>query len=104
MRLPTIFAGIVLLTACSERKPADVALTNTQVEEGIRSRFAADADLNRADLKVNADVSDHNVTVSGNVTSEAMRTRAVQMAQSFQKNLVDTDKIDVKPVDVARAD
>jgi hyperosmotically inducible periplasmic protein len=102
----TTLAGIVLLTGCSNTATtrSEVSMTDTQVEEGILSRYAADADLNRADLKVDADVSDHKVTVSGTVPTEAMRSRAVEMAQSFQNSLVVNSKIDVKPADVARAD
>ncbi|MEO5924692.1 MAG: BON domain-containing protein [Bryobacteraceae bacterium] len=97
--------GFAVFTGCSETtKPVDVGMTDTQVEDGIKSRYAADADLARADLKVDADVSDHKLTVSGSVTTEAARVRAVDMAKAFEPSLLLTDKIDVKPLEIPRAE
>ena len=98
-------AGLGLLVGCTMTpKPAEVALTDQQVEDGIRSRLAADASLQAANLDVDADVSDHRVTVSGTVPSESVRSRAVEIAQSFQAGLTVNSKIDVKPRDVPRAE
>ncbi|MEO5923684.1 MAG: BON domain-containing protein [Bryobacteraceae bacterium] len=106
MRVLTLLtaAGLVVLTGCTTSKPVETALTDTQVEEGIRSRLVADMDLRRAALSVDADVADHKVTLSGTVPTEALRTRAVDMAQTFQPGFIVNAKIDVKPVEVPRGE
>jgi len=96
---------LAILTACNDRnKPVKTTLTNSQVEDSIRSRFATDADLARASLKVDANVNDQKLTLSGTVPTEAERTRAVDMAKALEPGMTVTDKIDVKPTEISRSD
>ena len=44
------------------------------------------------------------MTLSGTVTTQDQRTRAVALAKSAKSGLVVTDKIDVKPTEISRAD
>jgi osmotically-inducible protein OsmY len=78
-------------------------MSDADLENSIKAKLDADAQLKAADLDVDADVDDNKVTLSGTVDSEALRMRAVEMAKSVQANLIITDKIDVKPREVTRA-
>jgi hyperosmotically inducible protein len=60
--------------------------------------------MRAADFDIDADASRNEVTISGKVESQEMRTRAVEMVKSAQPGLVVNDKIDVQPRDVSRAE
>jgi len=50
-----------------------------------------------ADLDVRADVTKNEVTLSGTVESEAVRSRAVELAKTAHIGVVVNDKMTVKP-------
>ena len=70
---------------------------NAKLEKAVRARFDSDERVKAANLKVNADVTKNEVTLSGTVDSEALRARAVELAKSAHAGVIVTDKITVKP-------
>jgi osmotically-inducible protein OsmY len=59
--------------------------------------FAGDEQVRTADLSVRADVTKNEVTLSGTVDSEAVRSRAVELAKTAHVGVVVNDKMTVKP-------
>jgi hyperosmotically inducible periplasmic protein len=107
-----LIIGLMLASAvqfgCSadNNRPAEAAgeaaLTDTQLEERIESAIHANTGLN--DIDADANAKDNLVTLSGTVETEAQRTTAVQLARDTHPGLVVTDKIDVKPRELTRAE
>ena len=107
MRLKTLVAvfGFLTLLACSDTKTTSAPkMTNSELETQIKARLEADPDLRAANLSVDADAKEGEVKLSGTVSSEALRTRAVQTVQSYRSDLRLVDKVDVKPPEITRAD
>ena len=83
--------------------PASKAqMTNSELEEKIKARFKTDAQLNAANLSVDANVDRNEITLSGTVGSESLRTKAIELAKSAHAGLIVTTKIDVKPGEISR--
>jgi osmotically-inducible protein OsmY len=59
--------------------------------------FASDEQVKSAKLSVRADVTKNEVTLSGTVESEAVRSRAVELAKTAHVGVVVNDKMTVKP-------
>jgi osmotically-inducible protein OsmY len=77
-------------------------VTDSDLKTMIEDRLNSDAELRAADLGVKAD-ADHNMaTLSGTVPSEALRTRAVEMAKGVRPGMTVDDKIDVKASEANR--
>jgi len=74
-----------------------VALTDDELDGSVSAKLHEDPQLSPYNLDVNADASKNRVTLSGNVPSETLRLRAVDLAKQTHAGLVVTDKIDVKP-------
>ena len=72
-------------------------LSDADLEQAIRAKFESDAQLKDAKLDVDADVDKNEVTISGTVRSQDLRTKAVELTKSVQAGLTVNDKIDVKP-------
>ena len=77
--------------------PGNLKISSSELENAIKAKFKADDQLRAADLSVTADVDKNEVTLSGSVPSQALRSKAVQLAKSAQSGVTVTDKIDVKP-------
>lgn len=84
-------------------KPATTKLTDSDIENKIRAKFDVDEQIKAAKLDIDADANDNKVTLSGKVESQALRSKAVEMAKSAHPNIVITDKIDVEPREVERS-
>lgn len=69
---------------------------NAKLEKAVKSMFARDERVRMADLSVRADVTKNEVTLSGTVDSEAVRSRAVELAKSAHVGVVVNDKMTVK--------
>ena len=69
---------------------------NAKLEKAVKSMFAQDEQVRRADLTVRADVTKNEVTLSGTVESEAVRSRAVELAKTAHAGVVVNDKMTVK--------
>ncbi len=109
--IPLSLLAIGLLSAAGcgrsvdERKgPEALPLTDSDLKSNIEAKINSDDALRRANLDVDVDAAENRATISGTVTTEAMRTRAIELAQSAREGLVLESKIDVKPPDVARED
>lgn len=70
---------------------------DADLESAIRVKFDSEEQLKGANLNVDVDVEKNEVTLSGTVTSEAERSKAIDLAKSAQAGLTVNDKIDVKP-------
>ena len=70
---------------------------NAKLEKAIKTMFERDEQVRRADLSIRADVTKNEVTLSGTVESEAVRSRAVELAKTAHVGVVVNDKMTVKP-------
>lgn len=87
-------------TASGEKaKMSDGDLENT-----IKAKLESDTQLKAAGLSVNANADRNEATLSGTVETQALRSKAIELAKSAHKSLVLTDKIDVKPRELTRAE
>lgn len=77
-------------------------MTNSELEERIKAKFKTDAQLDAANLSVDASVDRNEITLSGTVGSESLRTKAIELAKSAHAGLIVTTKIDVKPGEISR--
>ena len=105
-----ILAVSVVWTACSKTgteetrtSPTPAKMTDSELENNIKAKLNTDAQLKAADLGVSAKADRNEATLSGTVESEALRTKAVDLARSAHTGLTVTDKIDVKPHEATRA-
>jgi osmotically-inducible protein OsmY len=69
---------------------------NAKLEETVYSMLRRDNGLRTANLKVDADVTKNEVTLSGIVDSEAMRDKAVELAKTAQVGVVVNNRIKVR--------
>jgi osmotically-inducible protein OsmY len=81
-----------------------VKITDTEIENTVKAKWNADPALRAADLKIDADAEKNAATISGDVSTEALRLKAVELAKATHSGLIITDKIDVKPREITRAD
>jgi len=70
---------------------------NAELEEAVNSTFRSDKQLRKASLKVEADVTKNEVTLSGTVESEAIRAKAVELTKTAHVGVVVNDRITVRP-------
>jgi osmotically-inducible protein OsmY len=110
------FLGLTLLgvslslngcAAADSREPttgptSKAQMTNSELEEKIKARFKTDAQLDAANLSVDANVNRNEITLSGTVGSESLRTKAIELAKSAHAGLIVTTKIDVNPGEISR--
>lgn len=100
----------LVLTACGPAEPIDSTskptkkMTDSELETKIKATLNSDAQIKAADLSVSADADTNEATISGTVGTQALRLKAVNLAKEASSGLVLTDKIDVKPGELKRAD
>jgi osmotically-inducible protein OsmY len=99
----------MVLTACSPPEPSETTrtkakMTDSELENKIKANFNTDANLKAADLGVSANADKNEATISGTVETQALRTKAVNLAKDASAGLILTDKIDVKPRELTRAE
>ena len=108
---PLLLGLNLILGACDDRsrQPANQAtpspsatpsaskMSDSDLEKAVPAKFESDAQLKDAKLDVDADVDKNEVTISGTVRSQDLRTKAVELTKSVQAGLTVNDKIDVKP-------
>ena len=73
------------------------ARSNADLENAVKAKFKADEQLRSADLGVSADSTQNEITLSGSVESETLRSKAVDLAKSVDSGLTVNDQIEVKP-------
>ena len=101
--------GILALSGafsgCSTNSPKTSAagFSDSDLERMVKAKLSADPDVSKA-VNVDANADKSEVKLTGTVSSEALRTRAVDLAKSAKDGLIITDKIDVKPLEVSRSE
>ena len=105
--VPLLFGLNVILVGCDEPKrqpPANqttpspsMAMSDSDLEKAVRTKLESEPQLKAANLDVDANADKNEVTISGTVPSQEMRTKAVELAKSAHSGLNVNDKIDVKP-------
>ena len=83
------------------KKPIGLAKTekaNAELEKEVNAKIATDGELKAAKLIVSADVTKNEITLRGTVTSDSMRSKAVELAKSAQTGVVVNDQINVKAI------
>jgi osmotically-inducible protein OsmY len=105
-----VLAFSVVFMACNKpgadeaRRGEKAKMADSDLEKSIRAKLDSDQQIKAADLRVNADADKNEVTLSGTVKSEALRTKAVELANSAHSGLMINDKVDVKPREISRKD
>ena len=72
-------------------------LSNSYLENAVKAKFKVDEKLRAADLVVSAAADKNEVTLSGSVQSQELRSKAVDLAKSAHSGITVKDNIDVKP-------
>ena len=100
----SILAVLVLGGCSSSPKPvSEVRVTNTDVENAVKARLAAEPQLANLSLSVSSDVDKNQITLTGTVPTEPQRLQVVDIAKAARPGVSVVDKIDVKPAEVSRA-
>jgi len=77
--------------------PGSPSAANAKLEQAVKSMFESDEQVRNADLAVRADITKNQVTLSGTVESEAVRSRAIELAKTAHAGVIVNDQIKVKP-------
>lgn len=105
-----VAAICLILGACttnvsnSNSGGAKVNMSDSELKNSVKAKIDSDTQLKAANLGVDANASTNQVTLSGSVDTQALRTRAVELAMSTRTGLMVTDKINVKSGEVSRTD
>jgi osmotically-inducible protein OsmY len=70
---------------------------NAALEKAVKSMFGRDEQVRRANINVRADVTKNEVTLSGTVDSEVVRSRAVELVKIAHVGVVVNNQVTVKP-------
>lgn len=100
-----ILALVTGLTACTNTPPEPEPtpkMSNDELDRLVAAKFSGDPALAVYNLDVDADADKNAVTISGDVPTQSLRTRALEAAKSAYAGVVITDKIDVEPGMVER--
>lgn len=104
----SVLALGLILMACAPSEPingtSNTKMTDSELENKIKAKFDSDAQLKAADLNISANAEKNEATISGAVPTQALRMKAVNMAKEASSGLVLTDKIEVKPRELTRAE
>jgi len=101
----SILALTGALSGCSTNTPKTSAagFTDSDLERMVKAKLSTDADVAKT-ISVDANADRNEVKLTGTVPTETLRSRAVDLAKSAKDGLIITDKIDVKPLEVSRAE
>ena len=77
--------------------PGSPSAANAKLEEAVRTMFDRDEQVRDATLSVQADITKNEVTLSGTVDSESVRSKAVELAKTAHAGVIVNDKIAVRP-------
>jgi len=85
-------------TTVATTPPATGAtMSNSDIENAVKVKLQSDEQLRAANINVDANSDKREVTLSGTVTSQELRNRALDLAKGAQAGLTINDKIEVKP-------
>ena len=90
-------------TSANNNTNPNPGVSNSDLEQNVKSKLAADPQTAGADLDVIADAGKNQVLLSGTVYSESERTEAINDAKAAQPGLDVVDKIEVKPGEIPRS-
>jgi osmotically-inducible protein OsmY len=79
-------------------------MTDDGLEDAIEAKINADMQLKEAGLSVDANAETNTATLTGTVESQALRSKAEEMAKSAHAGLTVKNEIAVKPREVTRAE
>lgn len=103
--------AFLILPGCSDNRESTTQaarepqrMSDSDLKNKIENQLKSDPKLRDADLSVSADADKNEATLSGTVSTEEMRMRAVEMARSANLGLTVDDKIDVKPRKMSRSE
>jgi hyperosmotically inducible periplasmic protein len=105
-----VMAFGLILTACAPAEPingtskSSAKMTDSELENKIKAKFDSDAQLKAADLSISANAEKNEATISGAVGTQALRMKAVNLAKEASSGLILTDKIEVRPRELTRAE
>lgn len=97
-----IAVGLLLCGCSTTGANGGAAARNLEIEQAIKAQLYSDPQLQGVAVDAKADKNE--VTLSGTVTTEDLRTRAIEIAKNGRPNMLVTDKIDVTPREVARSE
>ena len=100
-----LIAGLLGTWGCSRtgtQVTSAASITDSDLKQMVQAKLETDPLLAQVDVDANAD--QNQVTLSGTVLTEQARDQAVDLAKSARANLLVNDKIDVKPAEVSRND
>jgi osmotically-inducible protein OsmY len=76
-------------------------LTDSDLEKEVQAKIYSDPQLRAARLSVSANATRGIVRLSGNVESDALRTKAVGLARTVRRDITIEDRIEVRPAETA---
>ena len=79
-------------------------MSDSDLEKSIKTKLDSDTQLKAADISVSASADRNEATISGTVETQALRSKAVELVKSTHAALILTDKIEVKPRELTRAE
>lgn len=103
----TTAAALVLFAwaaGCSNTATNAAGMSDEDLEKAVMAQINSNPQLAAYDIDVDADAEQHQVTLSGTVPAEVLRTEAVNMAQEVGSDIRVIDKIDVDASKIARSE
>jgi osmotically-inducible protein OsmY len=86
------------------RPASKLAMRHSELASTIKVVLDSDDQLRDADLSITADARKNEATLRGTVETEALRSKATELAKSAQPGLTVNDNIEVKPREIARTE
>jgi osmotically-inducible protein OsmY len=102
-----LFAGVLLFASCSQEDRTRTAASgkaDQNLEQTIQAKFATDSQLSASDLSVTANADKSEVILSGTVSSEESRSKAIELAKAAEPGLYVLDTIKVRPPEMPRSE
>jgi osmotically-inducible protein OsmY len=108
---PLVLSASVVLPGCkdsntpgtntptAERRGSETQtkMSDSDLEKTIKARLESDNDIKQAKLSVNANTSENKATIKGQVSSQDLRAKAIELAKSAQPGVTINDEIEVRP-------
>lgn len=104
---PVFFSAALIAAGCEDTRTTDIPapeertaaakVADIDLELAIRAKLESDQDLKQLPLSVTADADKNEVTISGTVPSDDVRSKAIELAKAAKPGLNINDEIEVKP-------
>lgn len=98
------FAGCERTSDDRGTPASKLAARHTELASMIKVILDSDDQLRDANLNITADARKNEATLRGTVETEALRSKAIELAKSAQPGLTVNDNIEVKPRESARVE